>query len=246
MYIAKNRGVITMRKRILSISSVVLTLISPAAFSAGMQEIDLNQGMDTKILVSAIKGEVFANTSGMPGVSEPKQDVSTSHKTGTHNSTLFTAGEFLKDVPADIREEFLDSFVFKDGIVVSCAIGKLNKSVNGQRLNDILKAFSTYVGAGDNIFDSSSPLVSVADLLKGVSPSAKTAFLNGMMFKGSTIVSMRTKELEEAVGNDMETEIISRLIGGQTFRSKEVCASGSDGVLYCESDPFETCPAGCR
>ncbi len=55
--------------------------------------------------------------------------------------------KLFKDVPADVRNEFLDSMTFKDGAFVSAYIGGLRRSVELERMDEIVKTVSTTGGA---------------------------------------------------------------------------------------------------
>jgi len=54
--------------------------------------------------------------------------------------------KLFKDIPPDVRNEFLDSLMFKDGSFVSAYIGGLRRTVKPARMDEIIKAMATTPG----------------------------------------------------------------------------------------------------
>jgi len=69
-----------------------------------------------------------------------------SHKNNESPMRFTEISKLLNDIPADVRNGFLDSLMFKDGSFVSAYIGGLRSAVKTARLDEIIKAIATTPG----------------------------------------------------------------------------------------------------
>lgn len=74
----------------------------------------------------------FDSVTGVPKTASPKKQKSF--------SPLITMSELLKDIPADVRTEFLEKMVLKNGAIVSMYTGGLKKVIPGPKVVKILNS----------------------------------------------------------------------------------------------------------
>lgn len=161
--------------------------------------------------------------------------------------------ELLKDLPASDRHEFLDNLVLGDGRVVSGYLPPLMKTLNRDRLNETLDALSLGSSAAANKKVPSAgkraPLLTLSELLKGVSPTVRHEFLDSMTFMDGAIVSADYGGLEKEIGAKDARRIIDALVAyaddGKPRNPKSLCGNGWCDDSKCTSigsDPWKCLP----
>lgn len=126
--------------------------------------------------------------------------------TEARETTLPTMAEFLKDVPAADRLEFLNSLMLKNGHIVSAYIAPLKRTLSEDRVTEILNAI--YINRRlEKKLSFENPgaparYTEMSELLKNTTPEVKNEFLDNLIFRDGTFASAYVGGLRKVVTED--------------------------------------------
>ena len=174
---------------------------------------------------------------------------------------LLVMKDWLKDLPAGDRAEFLGGLMFLDGQVVSIYTAPLKRTASKGSMDKILAGFApaaTPNSTSPNKQRSLSPLITISELLKDVPADVRTEFLEKMVLKNGAIVSMYLGGLKKVLPGPKVVEIVNALKPGKSDAEKafpktlcgngdcyDAICSGQPGHRYCIDYQDYTCTMSC-
>lgn len=195
----------------------------------------------------------FAETPPEPGIPESPRSAE------DKNDGLPTMKEQLKDMPAEARAEFLEGMLFLDGDVVSLYTAPLKRSVSKERMIEVVESFEPSPDTKARTPKkerSFSPLIKASELLKDVPSDVRLEFLERMVVKDGSIVSMYIGGLKKTLPGPRMVEIVNALkspaksganpkvLCGNGECYEAIC-SGKPGNRYCIDLKDYTCNSSC-
>jgi len=187
----------------------------------------------------------------------PRSSVATAE-----NDRLLVMKDWLKNIPAADRVEFLGGLVFLDGEVASIYTAPLKRTASKGSMDKILAGFDSPAGAPKTASPkkrkSFSPLITLSELLKDIPADVKTEFLEKMVLKNGAIVSMYTGGLKKVVPGPKVVKILNSLEPAKSELQKtfpktlcgdgecyEAICSGEAGHRYCIDQKDYKCTTKC-
>lgn len=158
------------------------------------------------------------------------------------NDGLPTMKDRLNDLSNADRAEFLEGMLFLDGNVVSLYTAPLKRSMAKERMIEVVEGFEPSPDAKTRASKkkrSFSPLVKASELLKDVPADVRLEFLERMVIKDGSIVSMYIGGLKKALPSPGMVEIVNALkppANGET-NPKVLCGNGECYEAICSGKP---------
>lgn len=174
---------------------------------------------------------------------------------------LVVMKDLLKGVPPEDRAEFLNNLMLKNGKVVSAKLTPLRRTLEEDRINEILDAFSPPRGSKKKNFPKSTTpprYVRLSELLADVPMKDKSRFLNSLTFKDGVVVSAYVKDLKAAVSEAELKKILGSLQApiskgsnsalawcGNNWCDDSACIGDNDRRFSCRFSSGSTCWGSC-
>lgn len=123
--------------------------------------------------------------------------------------------DFLKDVPSKDRLEFLDSLVLKNGHIVSAYVGPLKRTLNKERVDEILSAIFINRRLEKKMsFENegySNRYTQLSSLLKDIPVDVKDEFLDNLAFRDGGFASAYVGGLRKVLKDEKLKEMLRSL-----------------------------------
>lgn len=150
------------------------------------------------------------------------------------NPSIIMMKDLLKDVPADARSEFLNSFTFKNGRVVSVYLVPLKRTLTKTAAEDIVKKIFFHPESEANAVSGSdgAPIrfARISELLGDIPQDVRDGFLNSLTFKDGTFVSAYIGGLRKEMTRSRLEKTLKTIATTngpvQEFNSKTLCGDG--------------------
>ena len=182
-------------------------------------------------------------------------------KSDTDGDFMLSLNDLLKDIPQEEHSEFLNSFVMKNGQIVSFNYSVFAKHFSEEKLKKTVNAIHA---AGYQDKTKKKPAVNryskISELLSKVPEKVRDEFIESFVFKNAFLVSAYTEKLTKAIGEKKAEEILKTLATSSgEIREFSVGKSGPDtgdillnsackkqnGKLSCVAQQGSVCDSYC-
>ena len=149
--------------------------------------------------------------------------------------------DLLKKAPAEDRREFEENLWLRDGRIVSSNHASLERTMNADSINEITSTLSRMERDKQMPPRRRPEIVAVKDIISDVPGKLRPEFLDNMMFRNLTIVSVYTGGLKKKMKDDKIKQLLKGIFplgeAASGPKDKIQCAEGICHDAVCAENP---------